>query len=122
MKKNMSTESIIEQYIEAGIIMTEALPNGDYKKNNREAKKIKKIKTDYLENNLDLAKHVFSEVMKSENDKARSIAAADALRLNILIEQAIDVLEDVAKRSDIIGFGAETSLKIWRGGFPGKTL
>lgn len=102
--------------------MTEALPNGDYKTNNREAKKLKKIKTDFLENNLDLAKQVFAEVMKSENDKARSIAAADALRLNILIEQAIDVLEDVAKRADIIGFGAETSLKIWRGEFPGKTL
>lgn len=39
--------------------MTEALPNGDYKKNNREAKKIKKNKTDYLENNLDLVEHVF---------------------------------------------------------------
>ncbi|KJS22039.1 MAG: hypothetical protein VR72_08135 [Clostridiaceae bacterium BRH_c20a] len=122
MKKNISPQSLIEQYINAGIIMTEALPNGDYKTNNREAKKLKKIKTDFLENNLDLAKQVFAEVMKSENDKARSIAAADALRLNILIEQAIDVLEDVAKRADIIGFGAETSLKIWRGEYPGKTL
>lgn len=118
----MSPQSIINQYIEAGLIMSEALPNGDYKNNNRVAKRIKKIKDDYLENNLDLAKYVFAEVMKSKNDMARSMAAADALRLGILIEQAIDVLEDVAKRSDIIGFGAETSLKIWRGEFPGKTL
>lgn len=122
MKKNMSQQALVEQYIEAGQIMAEALPNGDYKKNNREAKKLKKIKSDFLENNLDLAKQVFAEVMKSENDMARSIAAADALRLNILIEQAMGVLEDVAKRRDIIGFGAETSLKIWRGEFPGKTL
>jgi hypothetical protein len=122
MKKNQLPQSLVEQYIEAGTIMAEALPNGDYKTNNREAKKLKKIKNDFLESNLDLAKYVFAEVMKSENDMARSIAAADALRLKILIEQAINVLEDVAKRSDIIGFGAETSLKIWRGEFPGKTL
>lgn len=118
----MSQQALVEQYIEAGKIMEEALPNGDYKKNNQEAKKLKKIKSDFLENNLDSAKQVFAEVMKSENDMARSIAAADALRLNILVEQAIGVLEDVAKRRDIIGFGAETSLKIWRGEFPGKTL
>ena len=122
MKKDMSPKSLIEQYIKAGIIMAEALPNGDFKTNNREAKKLKKIKSDFLEGNLDLAKYVFAEVMKSENDMARSIAATDALRLKILTEQAIDVLEDVAKRSDIIGFGAETSLKIWRGEYPGKTL
>ncbi len=60
--------------------------------------------------------------MKSDNDKARSMAASDALSLNILIEQVIDVLEDVAKRPDIIGFGAEQSLKIWRGEYPGETL
>lgn len=118
----MSPKSLIEKYIEAGIIMTEALPNGDYKTNNREAKKLKRIKSDFLENDLDLAKHVFAEVMKSENDMARSIAATDALRLNILIEQAIDTLIEVAKRNDIIGFGAETALKIYRGEFPGKTL
>jgi hypothetical protein len=117
----MSQQALIEQYIEAGKIMEEALSNGDYKKNNRGAKKLKKIKSN-LENNLDLAEQVFAEVMKSENDMARSIAAADALRLNILVEQAIDALKDVAKRSDIIGFGAETSLKIWHGEFPGKTL
>jgi len=122
MKKNMTQQALVEQYIEAGQIMAEALPNGDYKKNNREAKKLKKIKSDFLENNLDLAKQVFAEVMKSENDMARSIAAADALRLNILVEQAMSVLENIAERSDIIGFGAETSLKIWRGEFPGKTL
>lgn len=122
MKKNMPQQAFVKQYIEAGQIMAEALSNGDYKKNNREAKKLKKIKSDFLENNLDLAKQIFAEVMKSGNDMARSIAAVDALRLNILVEQAIDVLEGIAKRRDIIGFGAETSLKIWRGQFPGKTL
>jgi len=122
MRENTLLQSLIEQYIEAGKIMEEALPNGDYKRNNKEAKKIQKIMNKYLKNNLELAKQVLSEVMKSEFDKARSIAAADALRLNILAEQAVVVLEEVAKRDDIIGFGAETSLRIWRGEFPGKTL
>jgi thiamine kinase-like enzyme len=121
MRKQLSPQEIVEQYIEAGKVLTETTLNGDYKRGNKIAKELQKV-FEKLGKNEDLAIQVLSQVMSSDIDKARSMAAADALRLNILVEQAIIVLEEVAKRSDIIGFGAETALKIWRGEYPGKTL
>jgi len=50
------------------------------------------------------------------------MAAADSLRLNIMIKQALEVLEGVTKRDDIFAFDAEMVLEIWRGEVPGKTL
>ena len=55
MKKDMSPESLIKEYIEGGTIIMEALLNGDYKANNRAVKKLNKA-TDSLKNDLDLAK------------------------------------------------------------------
>lgn len=121
MKKILAPQEIINQYLETGVVLAKTALNGDYKGGNKIAKENRKVFA-ILGQNKDLAVQVLMQVMNSDNDKARSIAAADALRLNILIEQSIDILEEVAKRSDIIGFEAKTALKIWRGEFPGKTL
>lgn len=121
MKKDLSPHDLVQQYIETGMVLTETSLNGDYKKGNKIAKENRKV-FETLEQNKDLAIQVLMMVMNSDNDKARSIAATDALRLKIMTEQALNVLTEVAKRSDIVGFGAETALKIWRGEFPGKAL
>ena len=121
MKKSLSNEQLVEQYLKTGVVLTETSLNGDYKKGNKIAKENRKV-FEVLGHDKDLAMQVLIQVMNSDNDKARSIAATDAIRLNIMIEEAVGVLEEVAKHRDIIGFGAETSLKIWKGEFPGKTL
>jgi len=121
MKRYLSEQEIIDQYIETGVVLTETALNGDYKRGNTIAKKNRKT-FDFLTHNKDLAISILAQVMNSDIDKARSIAAADSLRMNIMIKKAINVLEEVAKRSDIIGFEAKTALRIWRGEFPGKTL
>jgi hypothetical protein len=121
MKKQLTTSEMVEQYIYTGVVQTETLQNGNYKRGNKVAKENNKI-FELLKQNSDLAIQVLQQVMDSENDNARSIAAADALRLHILIEKSIAVLEKIADRDDIIGFGADMTLKIWRGEVPGKTL
>lgn len=121
MKKILTPQQIINQYLETGIVLSETALNGDYKRGNKIAKENRKVFA-ILGQNPDLAMQVLMQVMNSDNDKARSIAAADAIRLNIMVKQAIDVLEEVAKRSDIIGFEAKTALKVWRGKYPRKTL
>ena len=121
MKKILTPQEIINQYLETGIVLAETALNGDYKRGNKIAKENRKVFV-ILGQNKDLAVQVLMQVMDSDNDKARSIAAADAIRLDIMVKQAVDVLEEVAKRSDIIGFEAKTALKIWRGEYPGKTL
>jgi hypothetical protein len=121
MRKPLAPQEIVDQYLETGVVLAETALIGDYKRGNKFAKKNRKV-FDALRQDKDLAIQVLQQVMNSDNDKARSIAAADAIRLNIMIEQAVVVLEEVAKRSDIIGFEAKTALKIWRGEFPGKTL
>lgn len=121
MKKIVTPQEIIYQYLETGTILAETALIGDHKRGNKIAKENRKVFS-ILCQNKDLAIQVLMQVMSSDNDKARSIAAADAIRLEIMIEQAVGVLEEVAKRNDIIGFEAKTALKIWRGEFPGKTL
>jgi hypothetical protein len=121
MRKKLSPQEIINQYIETGTTLTETVFSGDYKKGNVIAKKNRKL-FDVLAKDKELAEQVLSQVMICNTDKARSIAAADSLRLNILTDKAVEVLKDVAKRGDIIGFESEMVLKIWRGEVPGKAL
>jgi hypothetical protein len=112
---------MIDKYIEAGIILTETALNGDYKKGNIVAQKNRKL-FEVLAHDKVLAMKVLTQVMISDNDSARSMAAADLLRLNIMTDQAASVLTEVAKRTDIIGFEAMMALKIWKGEISGKAL
>jgi len=56
--------------------------------------------------------------LKIDVDKARSTAASFAWGWDILVEEAMAVLEDVQKRSGYVGFCAKTSLEQYRGTFP----
>jgi len=121
MKKTLSPQKIIEEYIEAGIVLTETTLDGNYKRGNAVAKRLQKAFI-LLEQDKELAEQVLMQVMNSKIDKARSMAAADSLRMRILVEYATCVLEEIAMRDDIIGFGSQMTLRIWRGEVPGKTL
>ncbi|MCL2817640.1 MAG: hypothetical protein FWD39_04555 [Clostridiales bacterium] len=43
MKKNLTPQEIIDQYVEAGNILAETTLSGDYKRGNKTVKKIQKI-------------------------------------------------------------------------------
>ena len=116
----MSPQEIIDQYIECGAILTETTLNGDYKRGNKVTKKMEKLFNIFAQDK-DLATFILTQVMDSNVDKARSIAAVEALQLNIAIEKAVNVLEEVSKRSDIIGLGPKYALMRLRGEIPNKT-
>lgn len=120
-KGKLNTEALINEYISLATIEGEAKLNGDYKTGNSMVKKLNRI-YEAIKGDMDVAQNVLGSVMKSNSTRARSLSAVDALRLNICVKEAIDVLEDEAKRDDILGFGCEMALKLWRGEIPGKTL
>lgn len=95
--------------------------SGDYKKGNMLAKKLYKIFL-ILQSNPTVATQVLGIVLKSDSLRARSLGAVDALRLNVLVNDAVSVLEEASKSSDIFGFGSEMALKIWRGEVSGRML
>jgi hypothetical protein len=122
MKIIKDFDTILKGYSDYGIIISKALPEGDYKTNNYTVKKLNKLIETYIKTDLETARRLFLIAMESENSSVRSMAAVDSLRMNINLDKSIIVLEEVSKQKDIIGFGAEMALKIYHGKVPGKTL
>jgi len=119
--KKMTPQEMVEQYIETGRVLTETTMNGDFKRGNAMVKRNSKV-YDELSQDRELAIRVLSEVMSSDVDQARSLAACAALQFRIMIEESLAVLKEIEKRDDMVGFGAEMALKRWRGEIPGKTF
>jgi hypothetical protein len=86
-------------------------------KHNRLAKKLNKILETFKYDTM-LSEKILNEIMLSDVDIVASNAAADALRMNILVDKAISVLEKVSKRNDTLGFSCKMALKIRRGEMP----
>lgn len=109
-----SAEKIIEQYIEYSNIEGQSKLDGDYKTGNKMSKKLNKIFT-HLKDDNDLAKIVLKELLKSDSIRARSMAATDALRLNMYVDESVKVLKEIANNKElgILSFGPEMALKIW---------
>jgi hypothetical protein len=121
MKKDIDSAALISKFIEYATIEGETKLTGDYRTGNKMSKRLTKI-FELIKDDMDIAQNVLGTVMRSESYRARSLAAVDALRLNILVEEAVALLEEGAKREDILGFGCEMALRIWRGEVPGTTL
>ena len=114
MKKH-TKENILKQYEKSGEIIYNALSTGNYRKSNRESAKLRKIFREF-ENNTDLADECIPELLKSSNVVVRSEAAAYCLALRRDIELAEKILKDIASdpNSEIWGFNAEMTLKVWK--------
>jgi len=121
MKPSSDPLILIRSYVDYATIEGESKLNGDYKLGNRMVKKLNKI-FNVLQSDDNLAHEVVAGIFASNSTRAKGLAAVDALRLNIYIDEAVDILENIAKQDDIIGFGSQMALRIWRGEFPGKTL
>ena len=116
MKKNiLSPQDVINQYIETCAISLETMNNGDYKRANREYKKILKV-FKFLEENLDVARASLPLLLEHENVDTRIKSAAHCIALNIFIDEAERTLENAAndESNGIYSFNAKMTLKVWR--------
>jgi hypothetical protein len=115
MSDSWTIEEILSQLIRSGAIMEMATLQGDYKRNNKEGKITTRI-FKYLEKNLDLANAVLPLLFTHENVVTRTDAASYCLALNIHVDEAVKVLEEVANdpNTRIFGFNAKMTLKVWR--------
>jgi len=111
----IDVKKLIEEYRNAAILQKEASRDGDYKTANKQYSKLIRIYK-ILEKDKDLREKVLKELLKDENICVSSWAAAHCLRLNIYVDEAVKLLEEIAKRKDIgiWRFDAEMTLKVWR--------
>jgi hypothetical protein len=115
MEKIITPQEVIDQYIETCDILRETVPEGDYKRGNREWKKIVKI-FKILEANTELANNTLPLLFDNENVVTRSKAAAHCIALNIRVSEAEAVIKEIAcdKKNGIFRHEAEMGLKVWR--------
>lgn len=113
----LSEDEIIEQYIESGKIMYQTTLNGDYKKGNREGKKINKL-FKYLAQNKELAYKILPQLLYVENLELQIEVATQCLILKVCEKEAEKVLINIAndEKSGIFAFNAEMTLKVWNEG------
>jgi hypothetical protein len=123
MKKFLTVEEFVEEYVRLSVIEGNTLTSGSRRYHNKIVDKIYKLMEKYFVDK-DYEFKVLSIVINNENDRVRGDAAVTALRDGIteLTDKAISVLEDVSKRQDTWGFSAEMALRIYRGEIEGKTL
>ena len=112
MKK--SKEQFMEQYIYYVLEMQKATFKGDYRTNNKYARKSTKLNKEY--ENEDYFSEVLSELIDNENLEIALTAAADSLRRNINIDKAVKILEETSIREEnnILGLTSGIVLKKWK--------
>jgi hypothetical protein len=114
MIKTISSQKIIEQYIETCEILKETTLSGNYKTGNKDGNNIIKI-IKVLENDIELANSTLPQLFSSENVVAKSKAAAHCISLNIRVNEAEKALHEVAKdeTNGVFAFNAQMTLKVW---------
>ena len=80
-------------------------------------KKLNKL-SKMLENESSLSKEVYKVLISKDTlqqyPQAAALAACDCLRHRLYIKEALRVLKTTSKRDNILGFGSEMALKIWK--------
>lgn len=91
-------------------------------KYNKLFKKRQKL-IDSLHNNIEIAKEVYKVLLSSKNELTLVNVSANCLRLGILVDEAVTVLENIDKYSKgEDSFNAMMVLKVYRGEYPGEQL
>ena len=113
--KNYNKKEVLKQYEESGRIIYQSTMTGEYKKGNKEGKKLLNIYK-YFEKNREFALDCINELLKSENVVIRTKAAAYCLALNENIEMAEEILTEISskKENGIFRLNAEMTLKVWK--------
>ena len=121
MQQKDSPDAIAANFVTLAEEEGECKLRGDYKRGNLLVKKINRLVSS-IQNEPEMASSVLQKVFSSTSRRARSLGAVSALRMNLLTDKAVQILEEASKANDILGFGSEMALKIWRGEISGETL
>lgn len=123
MKKKLTPQEIEALHVQYDEAIDSAALNGDYKTNNREFRRLDKLFRITSED-MDLAMAVYKNLLTRACVTTRISSSAECLKLGIYVDKAVEVLEELSKRTDIgiRRLNAEMVLRVWRGDFPGKTL
>ena len=116
MKNSMSAQDVIKQYVETCNILRETALSGNYRRGNREGKKIVRV-FKQLETDVELAKQALPQLFYEENVIVRVKSAAHCIVLNIFVDQAEKLLKEIADDENSYGmsaFEAKMTLKVWR--------
>jgi len=106
---------LFEKYVAAAIAHSEASNVGNFKIANREYAKLTRIYRKFEKDHA-LAESMINELLKNPNRHVLGWASAHALGLNINVEKAEKILEDLSIMTDlgINRLGSEMTLKEWR--------
>jgi hypothetical protein len=112
MDKN---SSFLSEYVEAAGGHMEASFRGDHRKANQRYRVLKKL-FGRLQQDTPFAEIFLWGLFQHESAAVRTWAAAHALGLRLHTEEAIEVLERVAReeQSGIVGLSAQLTVKEWR--------
>jgi len=94
-KKPLTPQLVLDQYDESCLIRRETALSADYRKGNREIEQLVRIFRQ-LESNVGLAEQTLPRLFFHENAAVRTKVAAHCLALNICVDQAEKVLQDIA--------------------------
>lgn len=124
MKKTMSDEELYSEFVQlCGMtdVETKNPTREGIRLHNKAMTKLRKLSTKIAEESAN-AEVIMSRLMENDDPSVRLEAAANALRLNLCIEKAEEVLEQLTTVGRNISFDAEMTLRVWRGEFPGNHL
>jgi hypothetical protein len=109
---NTDVDSLVAKFIRFAEVDHETMLSGDYKKGNKNVRSFNQFLAAFADKK-ELLTCVIEIALKCNSDRARSIAATQALRLKIFIDEALSVLKEETKRGGILSIGPEYALKHW---------
>lgn len=113
MRKDIATVTAF--FEKSGQIRYDATLNGDYKSNNKEKSKLRRVFKMFEEDNA-FAQECISMMLRSSNVVVRTDAAAYCLALKHNTDLGEKTLEEISSdpTNGIFGFNAKMTLKTWR--------
>ena len=110
-----TVEDVEKIYEESCRIKLETLLNGDYKKGNREGKKLIKIYK-MMEQNIEWGHRCIDQLICNDHIEVKAEMAGYCLAMGYRVDDAVSLLEKIASDSSngILGFNAKMTLKVWR--------
>ena len=113
MRKDIATVTAF--FEKSGQIRYDATLNGDYKSNNKEKSKLRRVFKMFEEDDA-FAQECISMMLRSSNVVVRTDAAAYCLALKHNTDLGEKILEEISSdpTNGIFGFNAKMTLKAWR--------
>lgn len=113
MRKRLSKEELVNVFARAAALHSQALLAGDHRIANREARIVSKTFRQLTEMG-DEGRQALTLLFTHANDDVASLAAAYLLRY--ATDEAVQVLERIARKKGLVGFQAQQALERWREG------